>query len=125
MMLYERRIENSLYRTMNQLKQLQRKRKAEYAAADKQDEARRKRARAAMGLPARECDPWSRTQNEVKKQTQFAPDREDVKSCVEGGYENDSRPESAENKADQSQSEAAKPTERMGKKAGSFAEPDS
>ncbi len=51
MMLYERRIENSLFRTMNQLKQLQRVRKVEDAAADKQDEARRKKARAAAGLP--------------------------------------------------------------------------
>jgi hypothetical protein len=104
MMLYERRIENSLYRTMNQLKQLQRKRKVEDAAAEKEFEARRKRVRAAMGLPARECDAWSQKQNKVKKQTQFAPDREGVKSCGEGSYEENGRPEPAENKASQSQS---------------------
>jgi hypothetical protein len=104
MMLYERRIENSLYRTMNQLKQLQRKRKVEDAAAEKEFEARRKRVRAAMGLPARECNPWSQNQNKVKKQTQFAPAREGVKSFAEGGYEENARPEPAESKASQSQS---------------------
>jgi hypothetical protein len=99
MMLYERRIENSLYRTMNQLKQLQRTRKVEDAAAEKEFTARRKRANAAMGLPARECNPWSQNQNKVKKQSQFVMTREGVKSCVEGGYEESSRPEPAENKA--------------------------
>jgi hypothetical protein len=89
---------------MNQLKQLQRKRKVEDAAAEKEFEARRKHVRAAMGLPARECDPWSQNQNKVKKQTQFAPDREGVKSFGEGGYEENAHPEPAENKASQSQS---------------------
>ncbi len=106
MMLYERRIENSLFRTMNQLKQLQRTRKVEDAAAEKQDEALRKRARAAAGLPARECNLWSERENEVKKQSQFAPAREGLNSFGEGGYENTSRPEPAENKASQSQSKA-------------------
>jgi hypothetical protein len=104
MMLYERRIENSLYRTMNQLKQLQRKRKVDDAAAEKEFEARRKRVRAAMGLPARECDPWSEKQNKVKKQTQFVMTREGVKSFGQGGYDEDTSPEPAENKASQSQS---------------------
>jgi hypothetical protein len=57
-----------------------------------------------MGLPARECNPWSQSQNKVKKQTQFAPDREGLKSFAEGGYEQNARPEPAENKASQSQS---------------------
>ncbi len=104
MMLYERRIENSMYRTMNQLRKLQTTRKAEDAAAEKQDRALRKRARAAMGLPARECNLWSERENKVKKQSQFAPDREGLNSSAEGGYEENAHPEPAENKADQSQS---------------------
>jgi hypothetical protein len=104
MMLYERRIENSMYRTMNQLKQLQRKRKVDDAAAEKEFEARRKKVRAAMGLPARECNLWSERENKVKKQTQFVMTREGVKSFGQGGYEENAHPESAENKADQSQS---------------------
>jgi hypothetical protein len=89
---------------MNQLKQRQRKRKVEDAAAEKEFEARRKRVRASMGLPARERNLWSESQNKVKKQTQFAPDREGVKSFGEGGYEENAHPESTENKASQSQS---------------------
>ncbi len=106
MMLYERRIENSLYRTMNQLRKLQGTRKAEDAAAEKQDRALRKRARAAMGLPARECNLWSEREHKVKKQSQFVMTREGVKSFGESGYENTSRPEPAESKASQSQFQA-------------------
>jgi hypothetical protein len=69
-----------------------------------------------MGLPARECDPWSQNQNKVKKQTQFAPTREGVKSFGEGGYEDSAHPEPAENKASQSQYEAAQRRE-AGQKA--------
>ncbi len=106
LILYERRIENSMYRTMDKLRKLQGIRKAEDAAAEKQDRALRKRARAAMGLPARECNLWSERENEVKKQSQFAPAREGVKSFGEGGYENNFSPEPAEKRADQSQFQA-------------------
>ncbi len=116
MMLYERRIENSMYRTMDKLKKLQTARKIEDAAAEKQDRARRKRARAAVGLPARECNLWSENEKEVKKQSQFAMAREGLKSFAEGGYEDNARPEPAENKASQSQLKAAQRRE-AGQKA--------
>jgi len=41
--------------------------------------------------------------NNLKKQSQFAPDLKSVKSFLKGDYENKSRPSSRKNKAKQSQ----------------------
>ncbi len=120
LMLYERRIENSLYRTMNKLKKLQTARKVEDAAA-KQARVLREAARIAREHSARQFNLGSENENEVKKQSQYVLNHEALKSFLEGGYGNNSRPEPAEDKAnlsprDQSQFEASKRRE-SGQKA--------
>ncbi len=112
MMLYERRIENSMYRTMDQLKKIQSIRKAEDAAAEKQ-------AKAANQQSVRQFNVPTENENEVKKQSQFVLAREGLKSFVEGGYGNKSGPGPQENKAnlsprDQSQSRAPARPKRVG-----------
>ena len=87
-MMYERRIESSMYKTMNKLKQLQVMRRIEKADAEQ-----RTAETAAAASPAA-C---------LKKQTQSGPSLIDAKSFVEKDYGNGSRPDAAENKPKQSQ----------------------
>jgi hypothetical protein len=84
MMLYERRIENSMYRTMHELEKLQKARKDEQQSAKENPPARRQRGN-------------------LKKQSQFAAAMMDTKSCAGKDYD-DNRPVGAsENKANRSQ----------------------
>ncbi len=88
LMMYERRIESSLYKTMKKLKQLQTMRRMEKPAEEQIP------AETLATTNPRAC---------LKKQTQFASAMMDAKAYTRKDYENKSRPEAAENKADQSQ----------------------
>ncbi len=67
LLLYERRIENSMYKTMRELRKLQAARKAEEAAAIAEQPAADKRQHRA-------------DDGELKKQSQFAPSLMGAKS---------------------------------------------
>ncbi len=100
MMLYERRIESSLYRTLNELKKLQTARKAE-------------QARTAKRQSAQESPPARRRKGDLKKQSQFAPALAGTKSYEIKDYDEKSLPDSAANKPNQSQFQGAT-SARMG-----------
>ncbi len=104
LLLYERRIENSMYKTMKELRKLQAARKAEEAGAiAEQPAADKRRHRADDG--------------ELKKQSQFAGAKSSVRAFAAKDY--DDKPSAAvhENKANQSQSPAfsRKPETRSSK----------
>src|SRR5210317_1408877 len=86
LMLYERRIENSMHRTMKELRILQAARKAE-------------QARAAREQSAQESPPAKRHSSELKKQSQFAPAGISSSSSVRKDYDDKPQPRVAENKA--------------------------
>ena len=88
LMLYERRIENSMYRTMNKLKQLQIMRRIEKEGADERT--------ANMSPPADH-------KTSLKKQSQCAPDLMGATPYIRKDYENTASPDSEEDKAKQSQ----------------------
>ncbi len=90
MMMYERRIESSLYKTMNKLKQLQVMRRIEDEGVAEQQSAAQSRSAAEQ-------------RSDLKKQSQFAPAIMGVNFFAQNGYDNKSRPDSAQNKANQSQ----------------------
>ncbi len=97
LMMYERRIESSMYKTMNKLKQLQVMRRIEKeGAAEKQS--------------ATQMSPAADHRAGVKKQSQFTPALMGTTSYGRKDYENKCRPDSEENKANQSQS--AEPTRK-------------
>ena len=107
MMLYERRIENSLYKTINRLKQYQAIRQQKPDETSKpspsaKDEAAERRA------PAENLD-------DLKKQSQFAPELMGATSFMKGGYGNNPAGGTEENKAKQSQFPAPAITEAAGK----------
>ncbi len=93
LLLYERRIENSMHKTMKELGKLQAARKAEQACAGKEQSAQ-------------ESPPAKRHSSELKKQSQFAPALMGPKAYARKGYDDKSQQEVAENKAKQSQSPA-------------------
>ncbi|MHC4351621.1 MAG: hypothetical protein ACYS0H_02775 [Planctomycetota bacterium] len=103
MMLYERRIENSMYKTMRELERLQKARKDEQSrtveqqSAQESPPARRQRSDPLRGEPIR---------GELKKQSQSAPALMGTKSCAEKDYDDRSTAGRCENKANQSQSAA-------------------
>jgi hypothetical protein len=91
MLLYERRIENSMYRALNELKKLQDARK------------KAERADAAERQSAEESPPARRHKGDLKKQSQFAPALMGTTSYVRKDYDDIPRLGAAENKANQSQ----------------------
>ncbi|MGB2865013.1 MAG: hypothetical protein WBC05_16925, partial [Sedimentisphaerales bacterium] len=109
MLLYERRIENSLYKTINKLKTQQVIRRIEIQEVEKQREpslrlgsgqAPTLRDEAVTRPGVKECD--------LKKQTQYVQDLMDAKSLMQGDYDNKSVHGEHENKANQSQLEPVK-----------------
>ncbi len=119
MLLYERRIENSMYKTMGELKKLQKMRKAEQAGPAS---CRGRLARASRGCLARDLGPHSETDadgaerqsppeapparkhgSDLKKQTQFGPAQMGTMSCVRKDYGDRTPACVAENKANRSQ----------------------
>jgi len=138
MMLYERRIESSMTRIMNELKKQQIMRRIEQQDADEQyepspslrDEADTRRpaekkvdlkkqnqSRPSDGNPKSEyLNPKQVTKDAIlKKQTQYAPAKYDAKSYLEGYYENNPAGRIEENKAKQSQSPAHEQNKGAGK----------
>jgi hypothetical protein len=103
MMLYERRIENSMYKTMRELERLQTAREAEQIRAIEQQSAqdspaaRRRGANPLRGKPLR---------GELKKQSQFASALMGTTSCKTKDYDDEPQAAGHENKANQSQSAA-------------------
>ena len=89
MLLYERRIENSLYKTINKLKTQQMIRIIEQADARKQETAR--------AIP-KDCD--------VKKQTQFEPGLMGATPFMQGDYDNMPASREQENKANSNPNKA-------------------
>ncbi len=90
MMMYERRIESSMYKTMNELKKLQAARKAE-------------QARAAERQSAQESPPARRHKGDLKKQSQYAAASMGAKSSMKGDYDKKHRCRTRGNKAKQTQ----------------------
>ncbi len=90
MMMYERRIESSMFKTMNKLKQLQIMRRIE-------DEG------VAEQRAATQMSPAADHEGGLKKQTQFAPTIMGARAFMKKDYENNSRTEVGGNKANQSQ----------------------
>ena len=88
MLLYEQRIENSMYKTMGELKKLQKMRKAEQAyAIEEQSDA--------------ESPPAQRRRIGLKKQSQFAPALTDTKPYIGNDYNDTLSVGASGNKANQ------------------------
>jgi len=92
MLLYERRIENSMYKTMRELERLQRMRKAEQAlaAADQ----------SGKGSP-----PAQRCRSDLQKQSQFSPARIGTSPYTGKDYSNTPSVGASGNRANQSQTQ--------------------
>ena len=101
MMLYERRIESSMYKAMHELNKLQAARKTE-------------QARAAERQSAQEKPPARRHKGDLKKQSQFAPAIMGTKSYARKGYDDKPRSGVSENKAKQTQCQSATTPRRGG-----------
>jgi len=102
MMLYERRIESSMTKMMNELKRQQIMRRIEYQDADEQYEPSPSlRDEAATQCPAEK-------KVDLKKQSQYAPELMGATSFLKGDYGNTPAHEAEENKAKQSQLEPVK-----------------
>ncbi len=90
LLLYERRIENSMHKTMKELSKLQAARKAEQARAGKEQSAQ-------------ERPPAKRHSSELKKQSQFAPGLMGATGSAIRAYAKQALPDWGQNKANQSQ----------------------
>jgi hypothetical protein len=101
MILYERRIENSLHKSMRELERRQLIRQYQQQEAeqeqsipipinDNRDEAATRSSQAAK-------------QGDLEKQSQYVPGQNSATSCAKGGYDNISAGRIEENKAKQSQ----------------------
>jgi hypothetical protein len=88
--LYERRIESSLFKTLNELRAVRAIRDIEQANGVEHQSG------PEASLPTQQ-------KGELKKQSQFVPAPMDVKSSVKGSYENSPRRKPRENKPKQSQ----------------------
>ena len=110
MLLYERRIENSLHKTINKLKTQQVIRRIEIQEVAK---------RQIQASPSLRDDAVTRPavkKGNLKKQSQFVQALIDAKSFVQGDYGNMPACGDEENKANQSQSHATEQAKRAGKR---------
>jgi len=110
MMLYERRIENSMIKMMNELKKHEIMRRIEYQDAEQQYEpspslrdeaATRSNSPSVRNEAATRCP--AEKKGDLKKQSQFAPDLMGVTPYVKGDYGKTPAHGIEENKAKQSQ----------------------
>jgi hypothetical protein len=115
--MYERRIESSMYRTLNELERRQ--------AIREFKEREICGAEPAQAIPkASGFEAATRAIGEMadlKKQSQLAPAQIDAKSCVLRAYENTPRSGERASKAKQSQFATPAPAKRAGKRAKSSA----
>jgi hypothetical protein len=119
MMMYERRIENSVIKMMKELKRFQTIHRIEWQEVEKQREPSPSQSETATQPAVKK--------GKLKKQTQYIQDLTDVKSIMQGDYGNKPAGGDAENKANQSQSvrpldvdaelPAGIPSDREGKRA--------
>ena len=115
LMLYERRIENSLYKTINRLKQYQVIRQIKLDETSKPSPPVKEQAAAAnRQKPAYKL-------SDLKKQSQFAADHLIAKSLMKGDYDNNPPAGVEENKANQSQYHASEPLKGAEKRDKSVA----
>ena len=106
LLLYERRIENSLYKTINRLKQYQVIRQIKLDEARKPSPSVKEEA-AGHSQPAYTLD-------DLKKQSQFAAAHLGAKPLMQGDYNNNPASGDDENKAKRSQSQALESTKGVG-----------
>ena len=106
MMLYERRIENSLYKTINRLKQYQVIRQIKLDETPKPSPSLKEEA-ATRRAPAY-------TLSDLKKQSQFAAAHLGAKPLMKGDYDNIPASGDEENKANRSQFHTPAPAEGAG-----------
>ncbi len=102
MLMYERRIENSMHKTIKELKRFQVIRRIEIQDVAKQQSATRPAVK----------------KGELKKQTQYIQDLMDVKSFIKGDYGNMPACCDEENKANQSQTKPISAPLKEREKAG-------
>jgi len=114
MMLYERRIESSMTRIMNELKKQQIMRRIEQQDEDEQYEP-------SPSLRDEAATESVEKKGDLKKQTQYIPAEMGAKSYIKGEYENNPADRIGENKAKQSQSSTPAQTEGAGKREKSLA----
>ncbi|MGB2866093.1 MAG: hypothetical protein WBC05_22355, partial [Sedimentisphaerales bacterium] len=112
MLLYERRIENSLYKTINKLKTQQVIRRIEIQEVERRREP-------SPSLRDEDATRPAEKKGYLKKQSQSAPGRMGAKSYIQGDYGNMPAGGAEENKANQSQSYGTEPPKRVGKGARS------
>jgi hypothetical protein len=109
MMLYERRIENSLNKTIHKLKTQQMIRVIQQADARKQESARAipstklRTGPKSCGFEAATRHLTAKKKGDLKKQSQFAQAIIGAKSFMKGDYDNKPANDFEENKAKQSQ----------------------
>ena len=103
MLMYERRIENSVHKTMKELKRFQVIRRIEIQEVEKQQSVTRPAVK----------------KGKLKKQSQYVQDLMSAKSYMQGEYGNDPAGGSEENKPNQSQSSEPALTKVAGKGARS------
>ena len=109
LLLYERRIENSLYKTINRLKQYQVIRQMQRDEAVKQESARA--IPKACGVEAATRRAPEYTLDDLKKQSQFAAAHLVAKPLMKEDYSNSPAGGDEENKPNQSQIHAAEQAE--------------
>ncbi len=106
LLLYERRIENSLYKTINRLKQYQVIRQIQLDETLKPSPSVKEEA-AGHSQPAY-------TLSDLKKQSQYAAAHLGAKPLMQGDYNNNPACSDEENKANRSQSQALESTKGVG-----------
>ena len=123
MMIYEKRIESSLHKTMDELKKYQIMRQVEqqYDYEEQLEPSLRPRSEPALSPPKGQApslrdslgghltaeaathNPAAEKKGDLKKQSQFVPGENGAKSFVKGDYDDISPAGDVENKANQSQ----------------------
>jgi hypothetical protein len=123
MMIYEKRIESSLHKTMDELKkqQIMRQVEQQYDYEEQFEPSLRLRSESALSPPKGQApslrdslgghltaeaathNPAAEKNSDLKKQSQFVPGQTGAKSFVKGDYDNTSAHRAEENKANQSQ----------------------
>ncbi|MBW2605965.1 MAG: hypothetical protein JRE28_16935 [Deltaproteobacteria bacterium] len=116
LLLYERRIENSMIKMMKELKRFQIMRRIE-----KQDAGKRIDPSPSLRDEAATRSTPAQNISDLKKQSQFAADHLIAKSLMEGEYGNMPACDVEENKANQSQSHASEPLKGAEKRDKSVA----
>ena len=142
LLMYERRIENSMTKMMKELKRHEIMRRIEHEDAGEQhlhtqtipstplrtgpkasgfEAATHQQYEPSPSLRVEAATESTEKKGDLKKQTQFAPGKYDAKSYLEGYYENKPAGRIEENKAKQSQIQPSAPTKGAGKREKSLA----